>query len=58
MCGPNPVVIPVVPIGVAMPVIDSIIEAYQQACEAAKDRFDKKIKDAGDTTDQAGFHAR
>ena len=65
---PYPVVIPVAPIGGTMPVIDSMIEAFQQACEAAKTRFEKRMAgvgigfdwrdDDGDTADRIGFHAR
>lgn len=65
---PYPVVIPVAPIGGAMPVVEGMIEAYQQACEAAGKRFGEKAAergvrhdwrdDDGDSADRIGFHAR
>lgn len=64
---PYPVVVPVAPIGGAMPIVDGLIEAYQQACEGARNRFEKKTScdgirhgwrdDDGDAADRIGFHA-
>jgi nucleotide-binding universal stress UspA family protein len=65
---PFPIVVPVAPIGGAMPVIDGMIEAYQQACEAVRKRFETATTgagishdwrdDDGDPAEQIGFHGR
>jgi nucleotide-binding universal stress UspA family protein len=65
---PYPIVVPVAPIGGAMPVIDGMIEAYQEACNAAKKRFTDLASrsgvahawydDDGDAAERIGVHAR